>query len=248
MDDLMQQFAQIQKYAAAVHALISEAQDRAPQQSEGSDHSKTVHVVLGHDGLPKSFRVRSDWNRRVEASAFGDAVVEACQAAIGTRLATWSAALQNDGWNTRADRLRSGLQGSAAAPERSEVPFVFRKPMPEAPRPRPLGDIVEDVLRAFDNFGEGAPEIPAPILGSGSASGGKIAITLSSTGLTSCKADPYWTSQQTAAQLMTAISVALSAAKRDLAMKTADAQPDDGLDRLFGEAMTLLNDPFRLVE
>lgn len=97
MDDLMRQFAQMQQYTAALHGLITAAQAHAPQHSEGADQSRTVHVVLGSDGLPESFRVASDWTRRIEPAAFAGAVLEACQVAISDRLAVWTKTLEDAG-------------------------------------------------------------------------------------------------------------------------------------------------------
>lgn len=244
MDDLMAQFAQMQKYTAALHGLITEAQAQAPQHSEGTDQSTAVRVVLGPDGLPTSFRVEADWNRRIDPASFGGAVLEACQAAIGERLNAWTRTLQDDGWKARADRLTAG---SAAAPEQGRVPPAFRSPEP-AVRPRPLGDITEDVIKAFDNVGWLAQQPPPTVGGSGSGAGGKVTITLSGTGLTSCSADPRWVSNQTAAQLMNALSTALSAAKADLAKRPASPGPGSGLDSLLAETMALLNDPRRLAD
>lgn len=60
MDDLMAQFAQMQKYTAALHGLITEAQAQAPQRSEGADQSKAVRVVLGHERLQPPLTIRAD--------------------------------------------------------------------------------------------------------------------------------------------------------------------------------------------
>lgn len=246
-DDLMTQFAHMQSYTAALHGLITEAQARAPQHSEGADQSNAVRVVLGPDGLPTSFRVQRDWNRRIEPAAFGGAVLEACQAALGERLAAWTRTLQDHGWKARADRLHGGLDDPAARLEQGRVPLAFGHPGP-AVRPRPLGDVTEDVFTAFDNVSRLTQQPPPPARGTGSAGGGKLTITLSSTGLTSCGADPRWVSHQTAAQLMNALSAALCAAKQDLASTPPSPAPASGLDRLLAEALALLNDPRRLAE
>ncbi len=96
MDDLARQFAQMQGYAAALHSLIIDAQAQAPQHAEGADRSRAVRVVLGPDGLPATFRVESDWKRRIEPTAFGAAVLEAFQAAVSDRLSAWTRTLEDD--------------------------------------------------------------------------------------------------------------------------------------------------------
>ncbi|MGH3696540.1 MAG: hypothetical protein ACRDRX_21540 [Pseudonocardiaceae bacterium] len=244
MDDLARQFAQMQNYAAALHSLITDAQAQAPLHAEGSDRSRAVHVVLGPDGLPTTFRVEADWKRRIEPAAFGAAVLEAFQAAVGDRLSAWTRTLEDDGWKTRADRLTSGADDPAAAPSRDRVPPAVHRPV-SASRSRPIGDLTEDVIKAFDTVRTVAAQPPQPVVGSGR--GGTVTITLSSTGLTSCSADPGWVREQTAAQLMNALSTALAAAKEDLANRPPGSGPEKGLDGLLSEAMAVLNDPRRLV-
>lgn len=56
-DELIGQLARIQQYAAGLHGLLADAQEQAPESSEGTDRSGTVRAFLGPDGLPRSFRV-----------------------------------------------------------------------------------------------------------------------------------------------------------------------------------------------
>ncbi len=247
MDDLARQFAQMQGYAAALHSLITDAQARAPQHSEGADRSRAVRVMLGPDGLPTTFRVETDWKRRIEPAAFGAAVLEAFQAAVGDRLSAWTRTLEDDGWKARADQLTSGADSPAAAPSHGRVPPAFHRPVVSTIRSRPIGDVTEDAIKAFDTVRTLAAQPPPPAGGSGCGGGGKVIITLSSTGLTSCSADPGWVCEQTAAQLMNALSTALAAAKEDLANRPQSSGSGSGLDGLLAEAMAVLNDPRRLV-
>jgi hypothetical protein len=173
-------------------------------------------------------------------------VVEACQAAISERLAAWTKSLRDDGWKARADRLKGGLDVPTVIPEQGGVSLTSR-PSAQTARPRSLGDVTEDVIKAFDNV-DRLTQQPPPPAGSGSGGGGKVTITLSSTGLTSCSADPRWVSGQNAAQLMNALSAALSAAREDLAKRSRSLNPRSGLDRLFNEALALLSDPSRLTD
>lgn len=119
--------------------------------------------------------------------------------------------------------------------------------MPEV-RPRPLGDVTEDAIKAFDDIARLTLQPQQSASGSGSADGGRLTITLSKTGLTSCTADPRWVSNQTAARLMNALSEALTAAKDDLANKPENSESTNSLDHLLAEAMALLNNPNKLAD
>lgn len=243
-DELMAQFAQLQRYTAALHQLITTAREQSPRRSDGTDATGAVRVELGPDGLPTTFRVDGRWDRMLAPGEFGAAVVRACQAATGERLTQWSASLQSSGWQHEADGLRGGPDTQPATPM-AQVPPAFRRPLPDV-TPRPLDQITEDMLAAFDDPARFAPAATAA--GTGAAAGGKLVITLSPTGLTSCTADGGWVAGQSAARLMNALSEALAAAKADLDRRTPPAlgRPSEGMDRLLAEAMTLLTDPRRL--
>lgn len=243
MDDLIEQLTQMQRYTAALQEMIAAAQVHAPSQAEGSDPGRTVHVILGEDGLPKSFRVANDWNRRIEPANLGSAVLQACQAAMAERLSAWTNALQEEGWEDKLTALRTGTTG---VQEASQATPTSRLPVQQKP-PRHLSDVTEDVLKALDNVG-GLNQSTESVAAAGSAAEGRLTITLSRSGLTSCNADPRWASNQTAARLMDALSEALSRAKRELANSSEGDAPQETLNNLFSEAMALLNQPDRLVD
>lgn len=140
MHDLAKQFAQMQNYAAALHSLITDAEAHAPQHSEGADRSRAVRVTLGPDGLPRAFRVEAEWKRRIEPAAFGAAVVEAFQAAVGDRLATWSRTLEDGGWKAKAEQLTGDANDKAIPAQSGRSPHAFRQPV-SAIRSRPIGDL-----------------------------------------------------------------------------------------------------------
>jgi hypothetical protein len=231
----MAQFGQMQNYAAALHDLINTAQAQAPQRSEGADRTGTVHVTLGPDGLPASFRVESNWTRKVKPEAFGDTVFEAFQAAIGDRLSVWGDTLADDGWQQRIDRLKGG---PASASGQGRIPLAFRSPVQDV-TPRPLDEVTEDVLKAFGNVDSFAAQ-PGGAMGTDRSE--HVTINLSSTGMTSCTVDARWVSTQSAAQVMNALSEALSGAKEDLSGKSEKPEQTSGLDGLIAEAMALLKD------
>jgi DNA-binding protein YbaB len=244
-EEIMAQFAQIQRYAAGLQGLLAEAQAMAPGRSQGADRNGAVHVTIGPDGLPSSFRVAPDWKRKIEADTFGSAVLEACQAAIGDRLSVWTHALADDGWQDRVERLKGGAADPAPpsqAPAR--IPPALRNAVQRA-RPRPADQLAEEVLGALDNVEQFTPSSAS---GSGSAAGGKLTVTINTTGLTSCTADHKWVSRQTAALLMNELGAALAAARADLQTQSQRTEPATEMDRLIAESLSLLNDPSRLAD
>jgi hypothetical protein len=244
-DEIMAQFAQIQRYAAGLQGLLAEAQAMAPKRSQGADRSGAVRVTTGPDGLPVSFQVAPDWRSKVAAEAFGAAVVEACQAAIGDRLATWTNTLAEDGWQDKVERLKGGPADPAPpSQEPARIPPAFRRPADQA-WPRPVDQIAEEVLRAADGVGRLTPSSAS---GTGSAARGKLTVTVNRTGLTSCTADPQWVSRQTAALLMNALGVALAAARADHQARSRRPEPATGMDRLIAETLSLLDNPDRLAD
>lgn len=241
-DDLLAQFAQIQRYAAGLQGLLAEAQAVAPQHSEGTDKSGAIRVRLGPDGIPTSFSVSGDWARRLEPAAFGPAVVEACEAAIGHRLEEWTGSLDEDDWQDKVERLKGGPNDTTAPPrEPGRIPPALRQAVEEA-EPRRLDLLAEEMIAAFDNVESFVPPPVEPASGSI----GKLTITLSSTGLTSCTAESRWVSGQSAAGLMNALSAALTQARTDLENGVTDEEPATGLDRLLAQTLSLLNSPDRL--
>ncbi|CCH31517.1 hypothetical protein BN6_42300 [Saccharothrix espanaensis DSM 44229] len=234
----MRQLARVQEYAATVRELLDGARAHAPTRAEGADGSGTVHVVLGPDGLPTSFRVDTGWDRRITPAGFGGAVLEAFQAAVADRMETWTRSMAADGWQQRADRVDAAATG--------RIPPALRAPVPEV-APRPLGEVVEDALKAFDDV-DAFAGLPTSGGATGADRSGKLTVTLSPTGLTSCTADERWVGAQSAASLMNALGEALAAARRGLADLPAPPASTGPLDRLFGEAMALLSDPRKLAD
>lgn len=240
-DDLAAQFARVQQYATGLRGLLADAQARAPRRAEGSDAKKAVHVVLDAKGMPQNFTVSADWERKIESGGLGGAVMEAYQAAVGQRLDEWTTTLNRIGWQDEVELLKGG----AAA---GEVPPAFRKQPQQPAATRDLGELAEDMIAAFDNAPSFAPPSPTNATATGTVGGNKVTLSLSGDGLVSCAVDGHWARRQSASQLTDALGDALAAAKSQLATKPAAPNPAEGLDRIFGEAMALLNDPRRLAD
>jgi hypothetical protein len=248
----------LQEQASRLQQVIADAQSSAPGRAEGTDSRRAVHVRLGPDGLPRSVRVASDWKRRVTADAFAAAVFEACMTAGRARMDAWAARLEQEGWQSRVDRLRDDLDqtadnqtpaGAAGAPVSGQVPAAFAG-KPGKDGPRPLHVLAENALSAFDAAGRRAASVPGPPQGCGQAAGGKLVLTLSASSLVSCQADPGWVSGQTASGLTRALGEALAAARASLAGASAAAETDAAgqsavLGQIFTEALELISSETR---
>ncbi|GAA1809209.1 hypothetical protein HC028_26015 [Planosporangium flavigriseum] len=239
-DDIIDQLHELRRYAAGLRDSIVRAQSNAPQRAEGRDSSGAIRAELGPDGVPESVFVDADWSRRLDAARFGAAVVEACQAAARERMAQWSRALDGQDWRSRAD----GLRGDEPRPDTDPLPAGVRDAVSEV-RTRPIDELAEDMMRAFDGVGELAAASPLLVTGAGASGSGRLVVTLSKAGLVSCSAEARWVSQQSGSMLTTALSEALAAARGDLARAAGAPNPAAQLDQLFAEALAILADQQR---
>ena len=246
-DDIFSELRELQRHASGLRSLIAAAEASAPPQAEGADATGTVRATIGADGLPAAIRVQDHWQRRLSGEQFGAAVVEAFSAAVEQRMAAWTDALQDSGWPSKVDEIRAELDGP---PHTATMPVKATPvtPAPGADRPRPLDEMLDDMVGAFDNVDALSASPAASAEGSGTSGYGKFAIRLSRAGLVSCVVDGQWASQQSADAITEAFDEALARAKADLAAKAEAPDPARNLDRVLGEALALLNDPQRLAE
>jgi len=187
-----------------------------------------VSAIIGADGLPRSFRVNRSWPGGLPPENLGNAVAEACRAALHDRLVTWSKTLEQHGWREEADDLR-------ADPANRPVDDP-----PPATNPRSADAIAEDTIRALDQVKEIAAARRRIATGTGSDSTGKLTLTVSTNGAVSCAVDAKWASTRTATMLMRALGDALAAARADL--RRPNEQPSPDLGALFREALALLKE------
>jgi hypothetical protein len=258
-EDVVAELRRLQRYASGLRSLLDDAQSQVPDRAEGADRTGVVRVLLAADGLPREIRVASGWHRRLAADRFADAVAQAGTDALSARLTAWSATLEQQDWQGRAERLRDpGSQplsgGSGGIPPALRGPAAAGSPSPAHPgRPAPpgaprrsLGELTEEMIRAFDTTAAATAKPADPKVGTGTSGG--LTITVSRTGPVACDADPRWVAEQTAARLTTALGKALAAARADLDRAVADENPAGPLDGLLAEALSMLADPARLTK
>lgn len=248
-DDMMRELADLQRSAATLQGLLGAAQQGAPAGAEGFDATGTVRAHLGADGVPDSVELGANWQRRVPPERLGTAVVEACTVAAERRMEAWSQALADGGWRERVDRARAEEDaptadgaGTGADPPPAAPPPV----LPAGTNPRPVGELMEDMLTAFDRVEEIAQQPVGP-QGTGTGAYGKVTVTVSRSGMSSCLVDAQWAMYLDADAVTAALEEALAAARADLqAGGSGGPGPGGGLDRLLAEALALINDPTRL--
>jgi hypothetical protein len=237
-EETLRELNQFVREATDLRDRLAAVQAAAPRHVEGTDPTGAVRMVLGGNGLPTSIWVDPDWLAKLAGSPFSGAVLDAFAAATRARTAAWTHTLDSDAW-----RYEVGRHGRR---EHAPTPHPIPDPTPEMLRerarhitPRPLADIVEDVLRALDTADGSAH--PSPVAtGTGRDPQGECVVTLSTTGLVSFSAREEWVEWQRAATLMDSFARALTAARADL--DGAVQAPDfaQRLDRLFDEGMASL--------
>ncbi|MFF5180444.1 hypothetical protein ACFY2Q_20655 [Micromonospora sp. NPDC000316] len=237
-DDILRSFQQLRSYALDLQGILTDAQASAPEQVVATDATGTVQVVLGADGSTESIAVATGWRRRLAAEQLTAAVLEACEAAAVERMAAVSEALPDAGADPGADRPFA--EPGPVAPA-DPLPADMREQVDRA-QPRPLDELVEDVLRAADNIDEYAALSPIAVTGTGTDASRQIVVTVSRAGLLSCEAEPYWLDTQGGADLTAALTEAVAAARADLADATRQAAGTSELDQLFVETLATLNE------
>ena len=249
MEEILQRIYRLQQYATAFGGLISDAQAMAPTNSEGTDASGAIRVLLGPDGLPDSIRVTAEWQRRLTADAFGAAVVEAFQVAMGNRLGIWTEKLDDERWQFKVDNLKDDFDDRHPGPSPVSLPAALQRG-PTNVTPRPLDQMAEDMLSAFDALEKPTHHGITEERVTGSSANRRITLTLTGNGIESCTADPRWVAEQTAARISSALGEALESARSELshAINARPRPASDDLKGLFDEAIGLLNDPRRLAD
>ncbi|MGC4749923.1 hypothetical protein ACLQ28_30315 [Micromonospora sp. DT201] len=134
--------------------------------------------MLGPDGLPEFIVVGPAWQRGLTADEFPVAVMEACQVAAGERMAAVSQVLHDEMAHPGAERLREHLAEQAEPAPVEPLPAQWRDQVNRV-QPRPLEDLVEDVLRAADDVDALAAASPLAAVGTGTDASGRIVVTVS---------------------------------------------------------------------
>ncbi|MFJ2092046.1 hypothetical protein ACIOEW_22660 [Streptomyces sp. NPDC087901] len=243
--DIFQELKQFQEYANKMQQLMSEMRDQMPEFAEGEDAQGAVRVRLIAGGIPESIKVASDWQRRQPPENLGAAVVEAYGSALSEWMERWSGGLEQADWENRAHQLDGTLGQPASAGAASTPPEAFERDVRYVV-PRPLQEVAEDVLTAFDVVERQDPEAAAQPEAKGESAAHRVVITLGSQGLSSCEIDPDWAAQQSVVRLNQALDDALAEVRAKSASAEGsgpDAVADLDLGGLLDEAMAIMKNP-----
>lgn len=248
-DDLYRELQQLQQYAAALNGLLTDAQSKAPKRSQAEDSSGAVTMVLDGSGLPEEIRLAQDWQRRLEPGALGAAVVDAFAQAAQARVSAWGRTLEGGEWGDKVSRMMAadaqGRGPMATSEQASEVPPLFRRDQATV-KPRPVEELAEDMIKAFDNVDAYASASSLTKEFEGTNGARTVTVKLSQAGLAACTVDGGWAAGQPATVLSNALGDALASARAKLRAAADEPSPTGKLDSLFDEAIALLNDPRRL--
>jgi DNA-binding protein YbaB len=240
-EDLLRELGELQRYATGLQKVLAGAQAHAPGQVEATDNTGAVRVALDGDGLPEAFRIDQRWKQILDPENFSHAVLESFQVAMGQRMAEWTASLEDRGVLEAVDQLQSVGNQNPEAENHDRVPPALRRAVAEA-SPRPIGELAEEVIKAFD----AVPSPASRVTYDGTGANGKLRLVLSKSALVSCEVDTRWVSEQSATALMNALGQALAQARQALVEAPGEPQLPGRFDGLLAESFALLSDSSRL--
>ncbi|MFE7624478.1 hypothetical protein [Streptomyces sp. NPDC057509] len=249
-DEFIKGLQQFQQHALGLQNMLTDMQSRMSQGGEGTDAQGAVTVRLAPDGLPESITAASDWQRRQGPEAIGAAVGEAYGAAMSEQMAGWAQAFEDSDWQAKAEQLDGpiGKSGPASAP--AAPPEIPERDLRYVVA-RPLEELAEDVLSAFDAVDRLEEAASEPAVVEGTCSGRYVTLVVTKGALRSCEVDRSWATGQSYLRLNQAFEEALGDARAKLS--SAEAVAMEGLaglrmDSLLDEALAVIRDPKRFID
>ncbi len=214
-------FTVLQQELARLQARLARVGELAGVASTGRDKSGAVEVILNSNGLACDVRIAADWRRRTMPDDVGAAVV-----AADTDAAQNHARSCGEAFASTADSARD----QDAFPTSASV-------APQS-RPRPISDLAESALRAFDRIDRFSTPTPAV---TGTSPQQSVRVKVDQGRITDCSIDPSWLTRQDDITLAHAIREALAsaAAAQADANRPAD-ELSEHLNNLLVEVKTTL--------
>ncbi|MFF3174566.1 hypothetical protein ACFVQ0_18320 [Streptomyces sp. NPDC057900] len=246
-DEFIEGLRQFQQQAMNLQSMMTDMQQRMPQGVEGTDAQGAVTVRMAADGLPEFIRAAPGWHHRQEPEAVGAAVSEAYGAAMSQQMTTWAQALEDANWQAKADQLDSQAGQPAPSTGQPDIPerdlrYVIS---------RPLDELAEDVLSAFDAVDRMDETASEPAEVEGTSAGRHVTLVVTKGALRSCEVDGQWAAGQSHIGLNQAFEEALGDARGKL--NSAEAAGEDAfaglhVDSLLDEALAILQNPQRFID
>ncbi len=214
-------FTELQQELGRLQARLVRVGELASVANVGRDKSGAVEVILDSHGLACDVRIAADWRRRTMPDDVGAAVVAAD-----------TDAAQN--------RARSCAEAFASTADSAHDENAFPTSALVAPesRARPIADLAESALGAFDTIDRISTSTPAV---TGTSSEQCVRINVDQGRITDCSINPSWLARQDDITLAHAIREALAsaAAAQAEANRPAD-ELSDHLSNLLAEVKTTL--------
>lgn len=230
MNDIAERLGRLQTHTAGVAALMASAWAGAPASARGRDATESVEVTIDDAGLPTTVSIEPEWEEELAPAALGGAVLEAYTAAVADGMSTWSAALEQGGWQTQVDELRERDAAGPSSADPLPSPAVVAAPASSGVAPPDLGTLLEEAIGSLQASRARAAEPAVAPLAAGKGGGGRVTVELTSTGLQACVIDASWATNQEADTLVSAISGALRAARADLDLQSVSGSTDAPAD------------------
>ncbi|WP_159080124.1 hypothetical protein [Nocardia suismassiliense] len=178
-----------------------------PQQVMGTDNAGIITTVLGRRNDLLEIRVAETWERRLDPSALGEAVVDASRNAERARAVANADAAVDSGVLDRLKSMR--VEDFAAAP----VPAATDTTGPG--RVLSLDQLTAAVFSLVD--GSASEDENDDVVGVSEEAEGWVAVTLARDGtMVGCKIGSHWATGRSGSAITSALNEAATAARRDL--------------------------------
>ncbi|ROP33721.1 hypothetical protein EDD30_6757 [Couchioplanes caeruleus] len=224
-DDMMARLVELQAKVTQFGELAAQLASAIPKQTEGSDATGSVLVVLGSDGLPDSVTVRNGWHQRLQAADLGAAIMQANGDAVRRGMTEWT---------NHLDDTRRWQQQKTLDEDRPRVD-PSDSGLPPAGVARESSELTEGVLEALHKVQQPAPAVPHAV--EGTDPGSQVTVTLGAAGPLSCAIDADWAATRDGESISSAVNTALRAARDAMPARHA---PGADLDGLLGDALATL--------
>ncbi|MEJ3742796.1 hypothetical protein WEI85_05860 [Actinomycetes bacterium KLBMP 9797] len=233
-EEILAKLRRLQQQTQGLRELFENLRAHAPAGADGHDPTRSVHVLIGGDGLPTEIRVAPGWQNQLAPNNIGQAVLDASAAAVTAGMQAWSHALDQMRWASRVAEFEARSEPARAGHE------------PSFPPPDTVGsgaarephEVAEDVLRAAEQLRR-STAAGAAAAGTGTDQSGNVAITLTHAGLQACSIQAAWASRQDGNALAAALNLALRTARAQLDAHAKQPEPD-AFSHLADQALSTL--------
>jgi hypothetical protein len=229
-EDIRERLLNLQRHTAELRSLLRTVATRQPPitDTEATDPTGVVRVMVAPDGLPRSIRVSAGWQRHLPPAELGAAVVTGYRDAVVAATRGWGEAFDPGVWRRPGN---GSPRADGSPPETPPEPTGYGNPRD------PL-DLTEEVLRTLS---ASRTREAAALTYHGTGADRAVVLTVAPGELRSCSVNARWADAQSADGVNAAFAEALRAAREaidtELARRRTEAQRRN---ELAGEALATL--------